>query len=761
MSIQPKTYVLGLKGAVLQQESVRALEDLVTEATEIRFHAFGILSLCAADYAAATTDEQRAECGPNYSGEPFNQTSIDQALAFSRSGNVRNSGPLLTAAALRYAEAVDLDGLRTTRKHSVLMKTQVLEALRTGTKVAFSNMLKHGTRAHQRSALRQIHDLTSHESKVLCSLLSTSRESLAEDAMAAHVKRFTRIALRKRDELEKALHDGDAGADGLLTEYRALQRAVATRAAEARAQPELAMQSLLMEHAIKPRVRQAGFIGPLLPLDAILEAERGRLPQTLSQHDQLMYRADLLRRLARCGCDKLFDLVPQPSLRRVFVHVTKDVAAGLVPPTAGSKKRKKLEYDDLHDLMPLIFDRRVLKQITRNKPLQFGDSFRTDGIQLHVVLVGQANREAKRRKLAARAETNRLKKEAKAAGEVYVKPKKAKASKTAKKTEQTLRAVAADAEAGGPAKAKRERKAHDPEFVLPEGATLVGLDTGIRNVFGLARMDDLEKGFTYSGGQYYNDTGIRRRQKVHAKAVADEMETNDAFRTASDAFAAARTKTHDAADLLEALRVRGRSFRTLHAFYGAEKLARHKFLNYRGKQRTLQKMVKLVAPKDTDVVVVGDADFGSKVRGLPPGVAGCFIKVLQRELGPQRVTWGDEFRSSCLDSIDHNHMYHPPKETAVNPRTGATYVKKVYGLYQRSSPGVTRTWNRDVNAARNIVLNFSHRMKHGCLPMPFQRGTALVQPASCSYKWKKHTEKENKFQRWREPHIGPDSRLLW
>ena len=44
------------------------------------------------------------------------------------------------------------------------------------------------------------------------------------------------------------------------------------------------------------------------------------------------------------------------------------------------------------------------------------------------------------------------------------------ASKTAKKKEQTLRAVAADAEAGGPAKAKKERKAHDPEFVLPEGS---------------------------------------------------------------------------------------------------------------------------------------------------------------------------------------------------------------------------------------------------------------------------------------------------
>ena len=154
MSIQPKTYVLGLKGAVLQQESVRALEDLVTEATEIRFHAFGILSLYAADYAAATTDEQRAECEPNYSGEPFNQTSIDQALAFSRFGTAENAGPLLTAAALRYAEAVDLDGLRATRRHSVLMKTQVLLELRTGTKVAFSNMLKHGTRAHQRSALR-------------------------------------------------------------------------------------------------------------------------------------------------------------------------------------------------------------------------------------------------------------------------------------------------------------------------------------------------------------------------------------------------------------------------------------------------------------------------------------------------------------------------------------------------------------------------------------------------------------------------------
>lgn len=112
----------------------------------------------------------------------------------------------------------------------------------------------------------------------------------------------------------------------------------------------------------------------------------------------------------------------------------------------------------------------------------------------------------------------------------------------------------------------------------------------------------------------------------------------------------------------------------------------------------------------------------------------------------------DEFRSSCLDSNTHTLMYHPPKEEAVST-SGKRYLRKVFGLYQRSAPGSSRLWNRDVNAARNIVLNFRHVYTHGVMPEPFRRGVVLDKPVSLSYKWRRDN---NKFLRWREPLILAD-----
>jgi len=317
-----------------------------------------------------------------------------------------------------------------------------------------------------------------------------------------------------------------------------------------------------------------------------------------------------------------------------------------------------------------------------------------------------------------------------------------------------LNAAVSEATEGAPKKKANAPVQHVPEFVLPPNATLVGLDTGIRNVFGLAREDALESGFAYSAGRYYSETGIKRRQREHDFDFSKAAREDAAFSEASNSVAAACTKTHDSVLLLQALAARGVSFRSMYAVYGSEKLARHRFLNYQGSQRVLHKMVKLVAPNKSDIVVVGDADFGSKVRGHPPGIAGRFVSVLKQELGPSRMVWGDEFRSSCLDSVDKQRMYHPPKELAVNKRTGAKYVRRVYGLYQRSAPGVSRLWNRDVNAARNIVLNFRHVMEHGVMPEHFRREVEVDHPISCSYRWR--VLPDGTFLRWRKPQILAD-----
>ena len=290
------------------------------------------------------------------------------------------------------------------------------------------------------------------------------------------------------------------------------------------------------------------------------------------------------------------------------------------------------------------------------------------------------------------------------------------------------------------------RKHAAAAVVLPEGATLVGLDTGIRNVFGCAREDDFDHPFAYSTAAYRHEIGAKRRERQLATAERWSMANNPDFAVASDAVAAARTKTADRDALLHALQTRGCAYRTLYAFYGAEGFARHRFQNYIGAQRALQRLVRMVAPKPTDVVVVGDADFGSARKGLPPGVAGRFVKQLITQLGPERVVWGDEFRSSCLDSKTRTSMYHPPKETAVN-KNGKSYLRRVYGLYQSSMPGYSRTWNRDCNAAINIAAVYRHTYETGRPPPEFSRShCGRPTPAWACYNYTWLVDK-NKFKR--------------
>ena len=95
-------------------------------------------------------------------------------------------------------------------------------------------------------------------------------------------------------------------------------------------------------------------------------------------------------------------------------------------------------------------------------------------------------------------------------------------------------------------------------------------------------------------------------------------------------------------------------------------------------------------------------------------------------------------------------MYHPPKEMAVD-KNGKRYLRRVYGLYQSSMPGYSRTWNRDCNAAINIVVNYRHTYDTGAPPVEFSRSfCGRPTPEWGQYNYVKF-DGENRFKRWREP----------
>ena len=758
---------MGLKGALLRPASnVPRLTALVTELAEVRFHAFGVIALFAAS-AAGVPDEEVGGlyCREDYraAGEIFNQTLVDQAVALCYAGSSATAPPLLQAAAAAYFSG-GLQRAVETRVKSDLQHIAVRKQMRINMVVALKNCMEHATPQHQRSTMRQLYGLTSKEATLVCTHVCTSQQRLRTLAAELHVKRHRRVALRKRSELDAAERaQADTGA--LRAELADLERALVREAAVAKSDPEAALASLVAEHPLRERCRPSGFVGPLMSLDEIVRRERLRVPETQSQMDQLRYRYVLLSRLGQEGDDiKAFNLTPSAGFSRAFVTLTREPAALLVAvPQAGS----------MADLAPFIFTKKALKAATAGGWCM-GDSFRTDGIQVQFLVESAATRAGKavmneakatsKRKISAAAEEpaderrKRMKYTKTAAYKALSESKQAEIQGQLKDLARQIKEAQAKARAEIQAAKKLKKPKKQPltklprrkqaaaAFVLPEGATLVGIDTGIRNVFGCAREDDLDHPFAYSTATYRHEIGAKRRERQLATAERWSMANNPDFAVASDAVAAARTKTADRDALLPALQTRGCAYRTLYAFYGAEGFARHRFQNYIGTQRVMQRLVRLVAPTPTDVVVVGDAEYGSARKGLPPGVAGRFVKQLITQLGPARVVWGDEFRSSCLDSKTRTAMYHPPKEMAVN-KNGKSYLRRVYGLYQSSMPGYSRTWNRDCNAAINIAAVYRHTYETGAPPPEFSRSyCGRPTPAWAYYNYTWLVDK-NKFKR--------------
>ena len=82
-----------------------------------------------------------------------------------------------------------------------------------------------------------------------------------------------------------------------------------------------------------------------------------------------------------------------------------------------------------------------------------------------------------------------------------------------------------------------------------------------------------------------------------------------------------------------------------------------RFINYLGKQRTLNAMVRHVLPTKQRVQSRRRV-FGMTLKGLRSSVARQFVAKCEQG---RKVIYFDEHRSSILDSYTHCQMYHPPK----------------------------------------------------------------------------------------------------
>ena len=294
-----KMVVLGLKGALKKSSDLNSLTDLVQNISKERFHVYGLLALYANKLVHSTLaiiEKEFTNENHQADGKVFNVNAVGQAFALVHAGESPGAPVLLCDASKEYFSG-PLAYVRATRPLADLQHAYVRLEACTQIVTALSNCMEYATPANQKMAIRQMYELTNKEAKQVCLRLSTSRARFVDQAIEVHVKIKKRIVLKKRDELDKALRDGDPGAKQLQSEFDALEKEMNRHRQEAKLDSRLAAESLAKEYPLKARVRPSGFVGPFLPLEEIVRREMEYIPATQSQMDQLQYRASLIRRL--------------------------------------------------------------------------------------------------------------------------------------------------------------------------------------------------------------------------------------------------------------------------------------------------------------------------------------------------------------------------------------------------------------------------------------------------------------------------------
>ena len=168
-----------------------------------------------------------------------------------------------------------------------------------------------------------------------------------------------------------------------------------------------------------------------------------------------------------------------------------------------------------------------------------------------------------------------------------------------------------------------------------------------------------------------------------------------------------------------------------------------RFLRYVHKQRALEAMCERIAPHGPCTYLIGFGDWkmsaDSPISRKTVGPISELKSMLQRRSNVlfRHVS---EFRTSCLDSRTWKPLKNMKAESVrvwtdgpSGEKKRATTFGKVHKvLHCRNSDGKlpdgcreTTTWNRDVNAAKNILMLFQHEIQGRERPEPFRRGTVF------------------------------------
>ena len=227
----------------------------------------------------------------------------------------------------------------------------------------------------------------------------------------------------------------------------------------------------------------------------------------------------------------------------------------------------------------------------------------------------------------------------------------------------------------------------------------VGIDPGLTDVVTIARKSN-GKVSSYSSSRYYEDSKVKVSNRRTSKWNAETKELSDDLKNHPKDFY--KTYLSVSRDLIK--------HRTKRGYRGM------RFMRYCFKQKSVQKICDMIAPRD-EFTVVGFGDWkGPKDSPINRRFCGP-LQDIKRELQrrPKEVLFRSvwEYRTSKVCHKTRTDLSNMVAKSTTWDRYSGGFVKreasKVHKILhckssKNSKWSLGATWNRDANAARNILM---------------------------------------------------------
>ena len=227
----------------------------------------------------------------------------------------------------------------------------------------------------------------------------------------------------------------------------------------------------------------------------------------------------------------------------------------------------------------------------------------------------------------------------------------------------------------------------------------VGIDPGLTDVVTIARQSD-GKISSYSSSRYYEESKVKVSNRRTNKWNSETKELSDKLKNDPKDFY--KTYLSVSRDLIK--------HRTKKGYRGM------RFMRYCFKKKSVQKICDMIAPMD-DFTVVGFGDWnGSNNSPIKRRFCGP-LQEIKRELQrrPKEVFFRSiwEYRTSKVCNKTLTELSNMVAKSTTLDRYSSSFIKreacKVHKILhcksnKNSKWSLGATWNRDANAARNILM---------------------------------------------------------